>query len=152
MKVNPKIIKNNTMKKLLFLFTILLLISCSSEDEENIYDLNKNPDLVGTWEGDTYDSEDGPNGEPVSLLWIQLSENGAGSWRETSYLTNVTQVLKVDWGSTDTRLTFRLFEDGQLLSETSVSYKIDKSGNRGSRWALDITDDEGDMFTLFKED
>ena len=136
------------MKKLLLLFTTLLLISCSSEDKESFEDLNQNPDLVGTWEGDTYDSEDGPNGEPVSLLWIRLAENGAGTWNETSYINNVSQVLSVHWGSTDTILTLRLSEDGQLLREISVNYEIDKTG---SSWAIDITDEEGDMFTLYKQ-
>ena len=51
------------------------MFACSSDDSNND-NINNNPsDLVGTWEGDTYDADDAPNGEPVSSLWVRLTEN-----------------------------------------------------------------------------
>ena len=53
------------MKKLLLL-SAFLIFACSSDDNDNEYDNNNPSDLVGTWEGDTYDADDAPNGDPGS--------------------------------------------------------------------------------------
>ena len=137
------------MKKLIYLFLTVLIVACSGDDGGNEY-ANNNPfDLVGTWEGDTYDADDAPNGEPVSSLWVRLTENGAGTWNETSYLTGINQIFAVNWTATDTVLTLRLYIDGELVDTVIVSYAIDKSGES---WVVNITDSEGDMFALTKID
>ncbi len=138
------------MKKLIYLFLTVLIVACSSSDDSNNDNINNNPsDLVGTWEGDTYDADDAPNGEPVSSLWVRLTENGAGTWNETSYLTGVNQIYSVNWTATDTVLTLSLFINGDPVDIVIVSYAIDKSGES---WVINITDSEGDMFVLTKID
>ena len=137
------------MKNILYLFLAVTIFACSSDDSDNEYD-NINPsDLVGTWEGDTYDADDAPNGEPVSSLWVRLTENGAGTWNETSYLTGVNQIYSVNWTATDTVITLNLFINGNPVDTVIVSYAIDKSGES---WVINITDSEGDMFVLTKID
>ena len=137
------------MKKLIYLFLTLLIVACSSDDGNND-NINNNPsDLVGTWEGDTYDADDAPNGEPVSSLWVRLTENGAGTWNETSYLTGINQIYSVNWTATDTVLTLSLFINGDPVDIVIVSYAIDKSGES---WVINVTDSEGDMFALTKID
>ena len=137
------------MKKLIYIFLTLLIVACSSDDGNND-NINNNPsDLVGTWEGDTYDADDAPNGEPVSSLWVRLTENGAGTWNETSYLTGINQIYSVNWTATDTVLTLSLFINGDPVDTVIVSYAIDKSGES---WVINITDSEGDMFALTKID
>ena len=137
------------MKNILYLFLAVTIFACSSDDSGNEYDNNNPSDLVGTWEGDTYDADDAPNGEPVSSLWVRLTENGAGTWNETSYLTGNNQIYSINWTATDTILTLSLFVDGDPVDTVIVSYAIDKSGES---WVLNITDEEGDMFSLIKID
>jgi len=137
------------MKKLVYIFLTVLIVGCSGDDSNNDTVNNNPPDLVGTWEGDTYDADDAPNGEPVSSLWVRLTENGAGTWNETSYLTGINQIFAVNWTATDTVLTLRLYIDGELVDTVIVSYAIDKSGES---WVANITDSEGDMFALTKID
>ena len=137
------------MKKLLYIFLTLLIVACSSDDGNND-NINNNPsDLVGTWEGDTYDADDAPNGDPVSSLWVQLAETSGGTWNETSYITSISQVYGVNWTATDTVMTIRLYDDGDPVDTKIVSYEIDKSGES---WVANITDEEGDMFSLTKID
>ena len=137
------------MKKLVYLLITVLIVACSGDDSNNDTINNNPPDLVGTWEGDTYDADDAPNGEPVSSLWVRLTENGAGTWNETSYLTGNNQIYSINWTATDTILTLSLFVDGDPVDTVIVSYAIDKSGES---WVLNITDEEGDMFSLTKID
>lgn len=137
------------MKKLVYLLITVLIVACSGDDSNNDTINNNPPDLVGTWEGDTYDADDAPNGEPVSSLWVRLTENGAGTWNETSYLTGNNQIYSINWTATDTILTLSLFVDGDPVDTVIVSYAIDKSGES---WVLNITDEEGDMFSLIKID
>ena len=136
------------MKKILLL-SAFLIFACSSDDNDNEYDNNNPSDLVGTWEGDTYDADDAPNGEPVSSLWVHLAEDAGGTWDETSYLTGINTYLAVGWTATDTVLTIGLYNNGELLETVIVSYEIDKSGES---WVINITDSEGDMFALTKID
>ena len=137
------------MKKLVYLLITVLIVACSGDDSNNDTINNNPPDLVGTWEGDTYDADDAPDGEPVSSLWVRLTENGAGTWNETSYLTGNNQIYSINWTATDTILTLSLFVDGDPVDTVIVSYAIDKSGES---WVLNITDEEGDMFSLIKID
>ena len=44
---------------------------------------------------------------------------------------------------------FRLYDDGEPVETKIASYEIDKSGES---WVLNITDEEGDMFSLTKID
>ena len=137
------------MKKLLYLFLTVLIVACSGDDSNNDTINNNPPDLVGTWQGDTYDADDAPNGEPVSDLWVRLTENGAGTWNETSYLTGINQIFAVNWTATDTVCTLSLFINGNPVDTVIVSYAIDKSGES---CVVNITDSEGDMFALTKID
>ena len=137
------------MKKLLYLFLTVLIVACSASTSNNDNINNNSSDLVGFWEGDTYDADDAPNGEPVSSLWVHLAEDGGGTWDEISYLTGINTYLAVGWTATDTVLTIGLYNDGELLETVIVSYEIDKSGES---WVVNITDSEGDMFALTKID
>jgi hypothetical protein len=137
------------MKNLFYLFLAVTIFACSSDDSGNEYNNNNPSDLVGTWEGDTYDADDAPNGDPVSSLWVQLAETSGGSWNETSYITSISQVYGVNWTATDTVMTIRLYDDGDPVDTKIVSYEIDKSGES---WVANITDEEGDMFSLTKID
>ena len=137
------------MKKLIYIFLTVLIVGCSGDDSNNDTVNNNPPDLVGTWEGDTYDADDAPNGDPVSSLWVQLAETSGGTWNETSYITSISQVYGVNWTATDTVLTIGLYNNGELLETVIVSYEIDKSGES---WVVNITDSEGDMFALTKID
>ena len=82
-------------------------------------------------------------------LWVRLAETSGGTWNETSYITSTSQVYGVNWTATDTVLTIRLYDDGEPVDTIIVSYEIDKSGES---WVLNITDEEGDMFSLTKID
>jgi len=136
------------MKKLIYLVLTVLIVACSS-DSSNENDNNNPSDLVGTWEGDTFDADEAPNGEPVSSLWVRLAENGAGAWNETPYITGISQVYAVNWTASDTVLTIRLYDEGEPVATVIVNYEIDKSGES---WVVNITDEEGDMFALTKID
>tara|TARA_B110000503_G_scaffold137518_1_gene221863 strand:- start:64 stop:465 length:402 start_codon:yes stop_codon:yes gene_type:complete len=129
------------MKKLIYLFLTILIVACSGDENDN----NNPPDLVGTWKGDTFDADDAPNGEPVSSLWLRLTENGAGVWNETSYITGINQIYAVNWTASNTVATLRLFVDGKSVDIVIVNYEIDKSGES---WVVNITDSEGDIFSL----
>ena len=91
------------MKKLLFLVLTVLIVSCSSDDDNTIEVVTCDESSIpGTW-----DSEFQVEGEPaVSLLF---NSDGTGSW--TSISENEETYLDFTWESTDSAIIVSLTFD-----------------------------------------
>jgi len=81
------------MKKLFFLVLTILLVACSSDDDNtcNVSDAS----LVGTWVG-TDDDDDGSGPYTVTLVF---NDNGTGS------LDDSEDFIELDYTSNDSQIT-----------------------------------------------
>ena len=85
------------MKKLLYLFLTVTLLSCDSESDANAPD-DPTFDLVGTWAG-TIDEEEGDD----TAVELVLSSDFTGSLTFTS--GSESSMEPFSWISTDTQIT-----------------------------------------------
>ena len=85
------------MKKLFFLVLTVLIVACSSDDDNtcNISDAS----LVGTWVG-TADDDDGSGPYTVTLVF---NDNGTGSIDESD-----SDITPFDYTSNDSLITFSI--------------------------------------------
>ena len=101
------------MKKLVYLFLTVLIVGCSSSDDDNNdgdNDINQN--LVGTWVADFVDPE---NNEVYGNTTVVLNVDNTGSvftvfTQEDG--ENEVYSATITWSSTTTTITF-VYDDGQ---------------------------------------
>lgn len=93
------------MKKLIYLFLTVLIVSCSGEDSNS--DEGNKIKLVGTWVGDFLDPE---NDEVVGNTTLILIANNTGSV-STVFSDGETFSSAISWTSTATTITF-IYDDG----------------------------------------
>ena len=107
------------MKKLTYLFLALLIVACSSDDNDN-NSISINSDLVGTWSG-IITSTSGNTADQI----LTLNSDGTGSvsnlWEDGE-----TFLSALVWSSTSSNLTVTTTVD----SETeSVEYELSNNNN-----------------------
>ena len=107
------------MKKLTYLFLALLIVACSSDDNDN-NSISINSDLVGTWSG-IITSTSGNTADQI----LTLNSDGTGSvsnlWDDGE-----TFLSALVWSSTSSNLTVTTTVD----SETeSVEYELSNNNN-----------------------
>jgi methanogenic corrinoid protein MtbC1 len=107
------------MKKLTYLFLALLIVACSSDDNDN-NSISINSDLVGTWSG-IITSTSGNTAQQITTL----NSDGTGSvsnlWDDGE-----TFLSALVWSSTSSNLTVTTTVD----SETeSVEYELSNNNN-----------------------
>ena len=68
------------MKKLTYLFLALLIVACSSDDNDN-NSISINPDLVGTWSGIITDTS-GSTAEQVTTLNSDATGSVSNLWED----------------------------------------------------------------------
>ena len=90
------------MRKLIYLFLTVLIVACSSDDDNNSVSIN--PDLVGAWSGIITDSE-GTGGTADQIFTLNSDATGSVSnlWDDGETFSSA-----LVWSSTSTTLTFTL--------------------------------------------
>jgi hypothetical protein len=88
------------MRKLIYLFLTVLIVACSSDDDNNSVSIN--PDLVGTWSGIITDT-----GGSTAVQIYTLNSDATGSvsnlWDDGETFSSA-----LVWSSTSATLTFTL--------------------------------------------
>lgn len=134
------------MKKLIVLVLSVFVLTCSnSSDEESPSILNE---LVGNWEGFVLDADDLP-GE-TTFIYLNLVQDGTGSavFEKSSFgLIFETSSETFNWSATSSRV----FLDYTNASEEVYDSEI-LSYNQVNDDEIVITDDEGDVSTLYRID
>ena len=116
------------MKKVLFTILSLLIMSCSSDDNDsndNSSEPTVNSDLVGTWVGSGTDDEDPLM---VTIQTIVFNQDGTGSVTDVVVLGGETNVSELAWYSNATTifgtLEGQLDEIGYVLSEQNQQLEL----------------------------
>ena len=107
------------MKKLTYLFLALLIVACSSDDNDN-NSISINPDLVGTWSGIITDT----GGSTAEQIYT-LNSDGTGS---VSNLWDDGEVWSsaVVWSSTSSTITFTITVDNET---DSAEYELSNNND-----------------------
>ena len=109
------------MKKLTYLFLALLIVACSSDDNDN-NSISINSDLVGTWSGIITDTSG--NGNTADQI-LTLNSDGTGSvsnlWEDGETFSSA-----LVWSSTSSTVTYTTTVDNE--SETS-EYELSNNNN-----------------------
>ena len=119
------------MKKVLFTILSLLIMSCSSDDNDNSSAPTVNSDLVGTWVGSGTDDEDPLM---VTIQTIVFNQDGTGSVTDVVVLGGETNVSELTWYSNATTIFGTL--EGQL---DEIGYVLSQQNQQ-----LELTFPEGD--------
>jgi len=119
------------MKKLFFLVLTILLVACSSDDDNtcNVSDAS----LVGTWVG-TDDDDDGSGPYTVTLVF---NDNGTGS------LDDSEDFFEFDYTSNDSQITLSI----SGIDLTTFNYEFDTCDQ------VSVSDpgDEADIVVLTRQ-
>ena len=107
------------MKKLTYLFLALLIVACSSDDNDN-NSISINSDLVGTWSGIIIDT----SGNTADQI-LTLNSDGTGS---VSNLWDDGEVWSsaVVWSSTSSTITFTITVDNET---DSAEYELSNNND-----------------------
>ena len=107
------------MKKLTYLFLALLIVACSSDDNDN-NSISINSDLVGTWSG-IITSTSGNTADQI----LTLNSDGTGS---VSNLWDDGEVWSsaVVWSSTSSTITFTITVDNET---DSAEYELSNNND-----------------------
>jgi methanogenic corrinoid protein MtbC1 len=107
------------MKKLTYLFLALLIVACSSDDNDN-NSISINPDLVGTWSGIITDTS-GSTAEQVTTLNSDATGSVSNLWEDGETFSSA-----LVWSSTSSTVTITTTVDNE--SETS-EYELSNNNN-----------------------
>ena len=107
------------MKKLTYLFLALLIVACSSDDNDN-NSISINPDLVGTWSGIITDTS-GSTAEQVTTLNSDATGSVSNLWEDGETFSSA-----LVWSSTSSTVTITSTVDNE--SETS-EYELSNNNN-----------------------
>ena len=107
------------MKKLTYLFLALLIVACSSDDNDN-NSISINPDLVGTWSGIITDTG-GSTAEQIYTLNSDATGSVSNLWDDGEVWSSA-----VVWSSTSSTVTITTTVDNE--SETS-EYELSNNNN-----------------------
>ena len=109
------------MKKLTYLFLALLIVACSSDDNDN-NSISINSDLVGTWSGIITDTSG--NGNTADQI-LTLNSDGTGSvsnlWEDGE-----TFLSALVWSSTSSTITVAITESNET---ESAEYELSNNNN-----------------------
>jgi len=107
------------MKKLTYLFLALLIVACSSDDNDN-NSISINSDLVGTWSG-IITSTSGNTADQI----LTLNSDGTGSvsnlWEDGE-----TFLSALVWSSTSSTITVAITESNET---ESAEYELSNNNN-----------------------
>ena len=95
--------KTNIMKKLIYLFLTVLIVACSSGDDDSNSAVTLNAQFVGSWLLE-FDDGDGS-------FVIEFNADGTGSDTETTY-NGETYTSSFTWSTTSTQLAITDVTDG----------------------------------------
>ena len=109
------------MKKLTYLFLALLIVACSSDDNDN-NSISINSDLVGTWSGIITDTSG--NGNTADQI-LTLNSDGTGSvsnlWEDGE-----TFLSALVWSSTSSTITVAITESNET---DTAEYELSNNNN-----------------------
>ena len=107
------------MKKLTYLFLALLIVACSSDDNDN-NSISINSDLVGTWSG-IITSTSGNIAEQITTLNSDATGSVSNLWEDGETFSSA-----LVWSSTSSTVTYTTTVDNE--SETS-EYELSNNNN-----------------------
>ena len=107
------------MKKLTYLFLALLIVACSSDDNDN-NSISINSDLVGTWSGIITDTS-GNTAEQITTLNSDATGSVSNLWEDGETFSSA-----LVWSSTSSTVTITTTVDNE--SETS-EYELSNNNN-----------------------
>ena len=135
------------MKKLTVLVLSVCVLACSSSSSDDVSPSVLN-ELVGNWEGFILDADDSP--DETTFIYLNLVQDGTGSavFEESSFgLIIETYNETFNWSATSSRV---------FLDYTNASEEVYDSEtlsyNQVNNDEIIITDDEGDVSTLYRTD
>ena len=109
------------MKKLTYLFLALLIVACSSDDNDN-NSISINSDLAGTWSGIITDTSG--NGNTADQI-LTLNSDGTGSVSNL-WVDGETFLSALVWSSTSSTITVAITESNET---ESAEYELSNNNN-----------------------
>jgi hypothetical protein len=109
--------KLKTMKKGIYLFLALLIVACSSDDDNSV---SINPDLVGTWSGIITDTG-GSTAEQIYTLNSDATGSVSNLWDDGEVWSSA-----VVWSSTSSTITFTITVDNET---DSAEYELSNNND-----------------------
>ena len=97
------------MKKLVYLFLTVLIVGCSSSDDDGNSGVTLNAQFVGSWLTEFDDDEDGGS------LLLEFNADGTGSENEVYDDETYTEVFS--WSTTSTLMTITYALDDGFVAE-----------------------------------
>ena len=107
------------MKKLIYLFLALLIVACSSDDNDN-NSISINSDLVGTWSG-IITSTSGNTAEQITTLNSDATGSVSNLWDDGETFSS-----PLVWSSTSSTVTFTTTVDNETESS---EYELSNKNN-----------------------
>jgi len=107
------------MKKLIYLFLALLIVACSSDDNDN-NSISINSDLVGTWSG-IITSTSGNTAEQITTLNSDATGSVSNLWDDGETFSS-----PLVWSSTSSTVTFTTTVDNETESS---EYELSNNNN-----------------------
>jgi hypothetical protein len=111
------------MKKLIYLFLTVLIVACSSSDDDGNSGVTLNAQFVGSWLTE-FDDEEGGN------LLLEFNADGTGSENEVYDDETYTEVFT--WSTTSTLMTVTYAPDDvdelmyEFLTDDQVKFTINE--------------------------
>ena len=105
------------MKKLIYLFLALLIVACSSDDDNSV---SINSDLVGAWSGIITDTG-GSTAEQITTLNSDATGSVSNLWDDGEVWSSA-----VVWSSTSSTITFTTTENNET---DSAEYELSNNND-----------------------
>jgi hypothetical protein len=116
-------LKTNIMKKLVYLFLTVLIVACSSSDDDGNSGVTLNAQFVGSWLTE-FDEEEGGS------LLLEFNADGTGS--ENFVLDGESDTEVFTWSTTSTIMTVTYAPDDvdelmyEFLTDDQVKFTINE--------------------------